>query len=423
MDTSLLLVLPIPFRILNGRCELEEQACSGLIRWAEHFDRVVLAAPIVEGAQAKILAETEASCAIDTLPCADRLEIVPLPYAYKPSTYIRHYREVRELLSAKIQECQYLCFAPAIWIGDWASVACAEAIRLDRSYSVCVDRVEYEVIWRLLKDEPSLKRRIKELLTLPITKPYVHRLIRRSDLGMLQGQDCYEAFAPLSQNPHCVHLIHTQKSDQIPPEQLAAKLDRLRNGGILQIGYAGRAVEMKGGFDWIRVIHQLHQQGVRLKATWLGGGHLLSDMKQLAVDLKVADLIEFAGFIGDHDQMFKIVRQQDIFMFCHKTPESPRCLIESLVAGTPIVGYDSPYPHGLVGTHGGGIFTPLNDQSALVEQISDLDRDREKLCSLIQQAAESGKLFDEEVEFGHRSDLIKKYVTPKARKTEAAIAV
>ena len=136
MDTSLLLVVPVPFRVIEGRYGLDEQTCDGLGRWVEHFGRIVMAAPVLPEKQAKELSKTETWRAIADLPCADQIELVPLPYAYKPVVYFRHYSEVRKLLSAKIQECEYLCFAPSVWIGDWASVACSEAIRLDRSYAM-----------------------------------------------------------------------------------------------------------------------------------------------------------------------------------------------------------------------------------------------------------------------------------------------
>ena len=59
-------------------------------------------------------------------------------------------------------------------------------------------------------------------------------------------------------------------------------------------------------------------------------------------------------------------------MFCHKTPESPRNLIEALVSGAPIVGYDSPFPRDLIAAHGGGVLTPLNDVNALVDSLASL---------------------------------------------------
>ncbi len=413
MDTSLLLVLPVPFRLVDGRYGLDEQTCDGLIRWVEHFDRIVMAAPVLADDQAKELSTTETWRAIEELPCANQLELVPLPYAYKPAMYLRHYDTVRRLLSAKIQECDYLCFAPAVWIGDWASVACLEAIKLKRSYAMWADRVEYEVIRRLLTEKNSLKTHIKKLI-LPTVKRHIHHLIRQSQVGLFQGQDCYTAYAPFSRNPQCVYDIHTQKSDQISAYSLTAKLDRLIKGEPLKLCYVGRAVEMKGAIDWIEIIHQLQQRGIKLTATWLGDGHLLSEMKQLAAKLGIADSITFGGFVSDRTQMLLTMQQQDVFMFCHKTPESPRCLVEALVSGLPIVGYDSAYPRGLVAQYGGGVFTPLSEKTALVDQIVALDRDRATLCNLTQQAAESGKLYDEETVFKHRSELIKKFVIPKA---------
>lgn len=420
MDTSLLLVVPVRFRVVNGRYGLDEQTCDGLIRWTEHFDRLVMAAPVLpETETQEILDQTWR--AIEDLPCADRVELVPLPYAYKPIVFIREYSRIRKLLSAKIQECEYLCFAPCVWIGDWGGVACSEAIRLKRSYAVWSDRVEYEVTRRLLKEE-SLKNQIKETLTLPITERYVQNLIRNGEVGLFQGQDCYTAFSPLNPNSHCVYDVHTQKSDQIRPERLAAKLDRIIQNEPLNLCYVGRATEMKGGLDWIEIIHQLHDRGMKFKATWLGDGALLDKMKALAENLGVADLITFGGFVSDRAFMLDTMQQHDMFMFCHKTPESPRCLVEALVSGLPIVGYDSPYPRGLVAQHGGGVFTPLNDKTALTNQILALDRDRAKLRDLTQRAAESGKLYDEETVFQHRSDLIKRYVIPKSRSAATAIA-
>lgn len=410
MSTSLLLVVPFVLQVVDGRFGVDQQTWSGLIRWAEQFDRLVVACPVLPESQSKAFSALETWKAIEELPCADRIEFVPLPYAYKPSEFVRHYRNIRALLSRKIQECKYLCFSPSVWIGDWAGVACSEAIRLDRPYAVWTDRVEYEVIWRTLRDNPSLKTRLKEFLTLPLTKRYVHHLIRHSQLGLFQGQDCYSVYAPLSSNPHCVYDIHTQKSDQIDPAKVAAKIEQVASGQLLRICYVGRATEMKGPIDWIHVIDRLHQAGLRVKATWLGDGNSLPEMRQLAEQLNLSDCIEFGGFVRDRQQILETMRQHHIFMFCHKTPESPRCLVEALVSGTPIVGYDSAYPRGLVAEYGGGIFTPLHDQAALAEQVLELNRDRSKLCDLIREAAKSGKLYDEETVFQHRSDLIKRYL-------------
>ncbi|MBE9010481.1 glycosyltransferase, partial [Pseudanabaenaceae cyanobacterium LEGE 13415] len=358
------------------------------------------------------------------LPKADRIEIVPLPYAFKPLAYLRHYQSVRKLLSEKMQTCEYLCLMPCVWIGDWAGVACSEAIRLKRSYAIRADRVEHEVIRKLLKEDKSLKlkTRLKDTLEAPMIERYIMNFMRQADLGLFQGQDCYNAYAPSSRNPRLIYYVHSQKSDQISAERLAMKLDRIERGEPLRLCYTGRATEMKGAIDWIEVVDQLHQRGVNFTATWIGDGNLLNDMKQLAEKLGVADRITFTGFVSDHVSTLDTMQQQDVFMFCHKTPESARCLIESLVCGLPLVGYESLYPRRLVAEQGGGVFVPLDDQQALADQIVALDRDRTKLAELVRQAAASGRGFDEETVFERLSSLIKQYVIPKSSQANTAIA-
>ncbi|QLE59527.1 glycosyltransferase [Nostoc sp. TCL26-01] len=415
MKKGILLVMPVPFREVGGRLGFDDQTCEGLVRWAENFERVVMACPVIPE---DVAANSETSMtwqAIADLPCADRLELVPLPYAYKIPDFIKTYKSTSQLLSNKIQECEYLCFALSGVIGDWGAIACLTAMKLKRPYAVWADRVEYEVIGRTLwKKESlkkaSLKRLLKDFVTLPLLKPYQRYLIRRSRLGLFQGQDCYTAYSPFCQNSHCVYDIHTHKSDQIDAASLDSKIKSISSHEPLRLCYVGRVAEMKGPLDWVRVIHHLCQAGVNLQATWLGDGPLLSEMKSLAVELGVSEKIHLAGFVSDRTQILETMRNHHIFLFCHKTPESPRCLVESLVSGSPIIGYSSPYAEGLVSEFGGGAFVPIHNWQKLANLISELNTDREKLSKLIFNAALSGQQFDEQSVFQNRSDLIKQYL-------------
>lgn len=415
LQKVILLVMPVPFREVRGRLGFDDQTCEGLVRWAENFDRVVMACPVMPESVAEKSDTSMTWQAIADLPCADRLELVPLPYAYKIPDFIRAYKTTRQLLSAKIQECDYLCFALGGVIGDWGAIACLTAIKLKRPYAVWADRVEYEVISRTLWKKESLKkmplkRLLKNFLTLPLIKPYQRYLIRRSHLGLFQGQDCYSAYSPFCKSSYCVYDIHTNKADQIDASSLDLKIKSLSNGEPLRLCYVGRAAEMKGPLDWLRVIHYLSEAGVNLQATWLGDGPLLLDMKSLADELGITEKIHFAGFVSDRNQILETMKNHHIFLFCHKTPESPRCLVESLVSGCPIIGYGSPYSEGLVSQFGGGAFVPINNWQKLANLIIELNSNRDKLSKLIFNAALSGEKFDEQSVFQNRSDLIKKHL-------------
>jgi glycosyltransferase involved in cell wall biosynthesis len=402
----LLMVTHVPLRTIDGQHGLDKQTCRVLVRYAEQFDQVIYACPQVPEHEGNGRKASSSWQAIAELPGADRIKMVPLPWAYRLPDFIKEYKKTRQLLSKYIQEANYLLFTPSILIGDWSAVACLEAMRLKRSYAVYEDRVEYEVIRRMLPTY-SFKFRLKEAVQLPLIKPYSRFLIRNSQVGLFQGQDCYAAFAPICRDANCVYDVHTQKSDQIDPDTLHRKLAEVQDGKPIKVAYVGRATEMKGAIDWIKTIAQVCHAGVAIEATWIGDGPLLSEMQQLADNLEIREHINFVGFVSDLAEVLTLLKQQHIFTFCHKTPESPRCLIEALVAGCPIVGYESAYARGLIAEAGGGIFVPCEDQSALAEQILQLHHDRSKLSDLIRAAATSGQQFDEESVFARRSNLIK----------------
>ena len=75
------------------------------------------------------------------------------------------------------------------------------------------------------------------------------------------------------------------------------------------------------------------------------------------------------------------LKQTDIFLFCHKTGKSPRCLGEALAAGCALVGYGTEYPRELVATRGGGEFAEMDNWQGLVEIVASLDSDRARTRS------------------------------------------
>jgi glycosyltransferase involved in cell wall biosynthesis len=413
-QNSLLLVNSVPLREVDGQLGLDDQTCAGLVRWAENFQRLVIAGPalpehIAVQQQNSSTAGTKWQ-AVKDLPCADQLEFVPLPYAYKLRDFTKVYAKTRELLKEKIQQNQYLCFVIARPIGDWGGIAALEAIKLRRPYTAWLDRVEYEVISRTLQSLPLVSR-IKESLHLPLMKRYQRYLIRQSSLGLFQGQDCYQAYSPFCKQPHCIYDVHTKKSDQIDEPSIDLKIKSLLSNEPLRICYVGRAADMKGPLDWLHIVHRICKAGVDVKATWLGDGPLLLKMKSLIEELGIADRVNLVGFVDDQSKILQTMRENHIFLFCHKTPESPRCLIESIVSGCPIVGYESSYSQDLVSQYGGGAFVPMNDWQKLADLVVELNCDRPKLSKLIREAALSGQFFDEETVYQERSDLIKKYIT------------
>jgi glycosyltransferase involved in cell wall biosynthesis len=406
----LLLVLPVPFRRDGDVLLFEQQACNGLERWAENFEHIDLACPVKPNASAPDEDSTTLWQDVRELSCFNRVQFMALPWAFRLPDFIQNYPHICQMLRQKIQLSRYLSFAIGGLVGDWGAVACLEAMRLKRPYSVWTDRVEHEVILRTNQTR-VLKSRIKNrLVTVPLMKRYHHYVISHSALGLFHGRDCYEAYAPYCTNPHIVHDVHLKASDKIPDDRLAQKIARVMAGEPLKIVYAGRVLEMKGPLDWVAVMHQLQQQGLQYQASWFGDGPLLPQVQSFIAENNLSERVETPGFLGDRQQLLEHIRDADLFVFCHKTPESPRCLIEALMSGCALVGYDTPYPRDLVEGSTAAVLTPQHDITALAKAILALDQNRPLLASVLQKSAEIGSHYSDEAVFRQRSELIKSHL-------------
>jgi glycosyltransferase involved in cell wall biosynthesis len=231
-------------------------------------------------------------------------------------------------------------------------------------------------------------------------------LIRHADLGLFHGSDTYETYAPFSPNPMLVHDVHFSRHEQIGQEALAAKQDSIKSVAP-EIIYAGRMASMKGWSDWLEVLARLRRRDMRFTATWLGGGGDFGSFHRKVEDLGLADVVSAPGNIDDREDVRRRLEAAHVLLFCHKTKESPRVLIEALRSGTPIVGYRGAYAEDLVSKAGGGVLTPADDIEGLAQAVLSLDGDRDHWASLMSKARKDGEdLYDEAV-FRHRSEMIK----------------
>ena len=250
--SSILLVLPLPVRYdKQGQLLIESQAANGLERWADNFESVTAACILTPESQLGARSSWTWR-PVHELPCADRAEVIPLPWAYRPSLFLHHYREIRKQLGSLIRKADYLFFGICYSWGDWAALGCLEAIHQHRRYAVWTDLVDYQVIRFDSCKKPFLRRMYSKYIDATIVKHYHHYLISRSGLGLFHGRDCFDAYAPVCSNPQIVHNIHLKRHDAISAERLRSKVDAIRAREPLKIGYVGRADATKGGMGLAR---------------------------------------------------------------------------------------------------------------------------------------------------------------------------
>jgi len=403
LDGTLLIYAPVPVYQVDGQLHVEEQACNGLRLWAENFGRLIVMMPLSPTRPKGVWVPVERLG-----KALAKIQIEPVPTTYRPLEFLRALPATRRRIRSLIDQADYMSFAISGLFGDWGSVASIEAHRMGRPFAVWTDRVESEVVRRTANEGPFKARLRARLYHRPMA--WLEKfVIRRSSLGLFHGKETHDTYAPFSSNPQIVHDVHYSRDDHIGASALTAKIAGCAQGP-LRICYAGRADPMKGPLEWLEVLEKLAAEQLDFEATWLGEGDLFPQFRSRIESSGLKDRVSAPGFVTDRTKVIETIRDSHIFLFCHKTPESPRCLIEALISGTPIVGYESAFPADLVSSNGGGVFVPNGDTAGLSRVLLTLARDRAKLADLIGRSAKDGAPFDDVSVFRHRSDLIKSHL-------------
>lgn len=398
--SALLLVLPLVAYRRGRGLFIDDQAANGLSQWLRHFERVTLCMKVVPGEPPEDFVE------IDEQEFGGRLALEVLPLGWTPAAHVRAYPGVRRRLARLIDRHDYLQFALMGGWGDWSTLGVRLAAARGRKCSVWTDRVESEVL-RAEAARSSGLRRLSRQLNAFVARRNETRAVARATLGLFHGKDTFDRFGPNSPRPYLVHDIHIKPDNRISEAELAAKLDRCGEGP-LRIVYAGRAHPDKGVMDWIAVLDRVRGGGAAVEARWFGQGPELDAARERVEQLGLGDVVQFPGPLFDREELLLRLREAHVMLFCHLTPESPRCLIEALAAGTPIVGYRSSYSEDLIADHGGGVLTDMAPE-ALATQVIALARDRAALAALIGNAARDGYAMNDEAVFEHRAGLMKQY--------------
>lgn len=426
-NKSILLVLPVPLARSADGLLLELQACNGLRLWLENFDHVTLACPTKEFATADMQ-----WLPLSTVSGLERLTVVPLPMANTAVSFVRSFRDTARKLSKAIDESRYLQFAISGLIGDWASVAAVLSARKNREYAVWTDVVGSEEIAAVRDRSRGLKRLKASVLT-QATVRYERWIIRNAALGLFHGMDTFQAYSSLCgvshvtkdvnldararvseqrlnlRHPtsvaHLTHNVHLGSEMRVDPDLIEE-----RNSGpnaALRIAYAGRVEPHKGPDHWIEALRIAKDAGASFEAIWFGQGSELERSRETVVALRLEECVRFYGNVSDRDILFRQLQACDVFMFCHRSKESPRCLIEALMCALPIVGYYSHYAADLIKVHGGGILSSPNSPAQLAREICRLSADKDLRHSLAIAARNDSLDFDDVSVFRHRADLIK----------------
>ena len=148
-----------------------------------------------------------------------------------------------------------------------------------------------------------------------------------------------------------------------PPPQMR----EWRTEGRLVVGYIGQLIARKRVDTLIQAFHRLAV--ARKHLCIIGDGPQRAQLERLAGELGESDHITFFGYREDR---MRLLRCFDLFVLPSELEGVPRCLMEAMGAGIPVIASDIPGCRDLVQDGVTGLLFTPGDEYGLARQIACL---------------------------------------------------
>jgi glycosyltransferase involved in cell wall biosynthesis len=162
---------------------------------------------------------------------------------------------------------------------------------------------------------------------------------------------------------------------------LAAELLALRASGKYILGYVGR---LDAGKDIETLLRAMAgNQHPDWHAVLVGAGDHGSVLRALVAELGIEDRVTFTGYREDR---MAFLKGFDVFVMPSRSEGIPRCLMEAMAAGIPIVASDIPGCRNLVDGSTTGLLFPVGDERALRDRVVELSESPDRRAAIVDVA-------------------------------------
>lgn len=143
---------------------------------------------------------------------------------------------------------------------------------------------------------------------------------------------------------------------------LASAPRRAGENGNRTIGFIGQMIPRKGVGDLLKTFDDLYADDSSLQLQLVGDGRQRPELEDTARGLASEEAIHFLGFRSDR---LELLTRFDLFVMTSSLEGIPRCMMEAMAVGVPVVAYDIPGVDQLVEHRRTGLLAPHGDKAAL----------------------------------------------------------
>jgi glycosyltransferase involved in cell wall biosynthesis len=140
--------------------------------------------------------------------------------------------------------------------------------------------------------------------------------------------------------PHRLHLIHNGvDTDEFKPPTVEARAAARQRLGIREteflVGGVGRLVPQKNFARWLRVLDRVRKSYPQVRGLIAGTGPREMELRTLASELGLDDVVHFAGFVTDRAGLYAAL---DALLITSDYEGLPMNVLEAMASGIPVVG-------------------------------------------------------------------------------------
>ena len=137
--------------------------------------------------------------------------------------------------------------------------------------------------------------------------------------------------------------------------------------GAVILGYIGQLIPRKGVDVLLKAVSRLSVPNWRLAI--VGEGESRARLEMLARSLGLGSRVRFFGFRSDR---LSFLRGFDVFILPSRLEGIPRCVMEAMTAGVPVIASDIEGCRDLVSNEGTGLLFRMDDDLHLARQLARL---------------------------------------------------
>lgn len=155
--------------------------------------------------------------------------------------------------------------------------------------------------------------------------------------------------------------------------------------------YIAEFIPRKNHTFLLNAIPALRERIASLKVILPGKGTLLKDMKKLAVDLEIDDIVKFLGYRKD---IADLCQASDVYVSVSLQEGLPVSVIEAMACGLPIVASDIRGHRDNVVDGENGVLFALGDSKSMCDGVLDIYKSMELHERFSRNSVELAKKYD-----------------------------